>query len=188
MVEQYIVTGLAFADVNTDLLQEELNSAGYNASISWSVSSQHWLVNIFDGTSTQQIQTVVDNHDKNAQTTAQVINTSQQGLLDKAALALQFSANIKDLFNQVWDETENNTTQNTRFETLATLVDGLPNALKNRFYNDLLQEVRIDFLGLGADLEARLLAATATQRSNYCLYLRIWSQGLAFLLIINKVI
>lgn len=100
------------------------------------------------------------------------ITDSRNGLKEKISLAQAFHSEIKTVFNAILEETETQTVQPARYNTLRALMDSQSGTFKNRFNTDLLQEARIDESNITTD----------TQRSTYCLYLRTWITGLVILL------
>lgn len=100
------------------------------------------------------------------------VGESKNGLKEKIAFAQLLHSEIKTVFNAILEETETQTVQPARYNTLRALVDSQSGTFKNRFNNDLLQEARIDSSTISTD----------SQHSTYCLYLRTWITGLVILL------
>ena len=106
------------------------------------------------------------------------IETAQSGLLDKVALAEQYAADIKTLYNAVLDQTENQTVQPTRFNNLYAVVQAAPVALRNRVVTDIQEELGFNVTG----------SLSAAQQRQACLYLRVFATQLATLLMARKLL
>lgn len=111
------------------------------------------------------------------QTTDSTVATAQNGLKNKIALAEQFASSITAVLNVSLQQTEDATTQPTRFNNIKAVMDAQPAAFRNRFNGDLLQEAEITIGSI-----------VAGQFPAYCRYARQWSTQLALLLVIRKAI
>lgn len=107
--------------------------------------------------------------------TETTIKTAQNGLKNKIALAEQFASSITAVLNASLQQTEDATTQPTRFNNIKAVMDAQPAAFRNRFNGDLLQEAEITIGSI-----------VAGQFPAYCRYVRQWSTQLALLLVIRK--
>lgn len=110
-------------------------------------------------------------------TTESTIKTAQNGLKNKIALAEQFATSITAVLNVSLQQTEDATTQPTRFNNIKAVMDAQPAAFRNRFNGDLLQEAEITIGSI-----------VAGQFPAYCRYVRAWSTQLALLLVIRKAV
>ena len=110
-----------------------------------------------------------------AQTSESVIVTAQTGLKNKIALAEQFASSIAAVLNVSLQQTEDATTQPTRFNNIKAVMDAQPAAFRNRFNGDLLQETGIVIASI-----------VVLDYPNYCRYIRQWSTQLSLLLLARK--
>lgn len=108
-------------------------------------------------------------------TTELAVKSAQNGLKNKIALAEQFASSITAVLNVSLQQTEDATTQPTRFNNIKAVMDAQPAAFRNRFNGDLLQEAEIT-----------IGTIVAGQFPAYCRYVRQWSTQLALLLVIRK--
>lgn len=109
------------------------------------------------------------------QTNETNVLNAKQTLKSKIQLAKDYATSIQVIFNADLDETINQSIQPNRYNTLSALMELQPNAFKNRFYNDIREEMGLNFPTI-------LATATLAQQRQYCVYLRTWITQIAFLL------
>lgn len=97
------------------------------------------------------------------------IANERAGIIEKAALAVQFIGDLKKILNASVDHDIASATLATRFSSLSGIVDTqVSSAFKNRFNEALKQEQNLDVAVIG------LGALTANQQRTYVTYLRIF--------------
>lgn len=143
-----------------------------------SINQVEWLHESVIKPTENQLITLYDNWiaaNVAAQAVETTITTAQTGLKNKIALAEQFAPSITALLNVSLQQTEDATTQPTRFNNIKAVMDAQPAAFRNRFNGDLLQETGIS---IGSIL--------ALNYPDYCRYVRLWSSQLSLLLLARK--
>lgn len=149
--------------VNRDLLAEQLVAAGYR----YQFRDADFMA--FNVDSEANLDSLIANHNGNALTSSQQTHAHRSGIIEKAALAVQFMPDLKLLLNASVDHDIASATLATRFTSLSGIVDTqVTNAFKNRFNEALKQEQNLDVVAIG------LGSLTANQQRTYVTYLRIF--------------
>lgn len=110
------------------------------------------------------------------------VTNDAKSLKDFAVLARQFSSEIKTLYLAVMQADFDSDTTAERFETFATIIDGFPNAFKNRF-NNAFQAENPTITVVGVSLANLLLFSTANKAIyiSFCRrFITVYAQMLAW--------
>ena len=98
--------------------------------------------------------------------------TAKSGLKEKIALAKTYAPQIKQLFNVVLEQYENNSIYPARYNAVRAVVDSFPAPLRNRLHLGLQRDTGLD----------PALILLDTQQGAYFVYMLQVSTALALLL------
>lgn len=157
---------------NRDKLHEEFDVAFGAGVARQGYDGAHYVIVTNEAITLQQVQTVIDTHNPATLTENQQTQVAKAGLKSKISLAQTHADAIKNLFNEVLDQTLNQTVQPDRFNVLKAIIDASVPAFRNRLITDIQQELGIDVTG----------SLTLAQQRQCTLYIRAWVTGLALLL------